>query len=134
MNGADLHAILLKRVPGIKIRYGKRILSTMQDENNGVLIRTSDGNSYSGELLIGCDGTYSAVRQSLYKNLSKVGQLPRSDTEDLKVCHMLYVGMTNPMDPAMIPDLVNNDFYGCVVIGNDKPQTVGFVLFCFFIL
>ncbi|KAF9359651.1 hypothetical protein BGX26_011805 [Mortierella sp. AD094] len=82
--GSDLHNLLLSRVPNHKIEYGKRVLSMSQETNNGVLIRTSDGATHQGDILVGCDGAYSAVRQSLYKSLTKEGILPSSDAEDLK--------------------------------------------------
>ncbi|KAF8982739.1 hypothetical protein BGZ46_000720, partial [Entomortierella lignicola] len=123
MRGSDLHALLLSRVPRNRIELGKRVLSMSQEPNNGVLIRTSDGAIHQGDILVGCDGTYSAVRQSLYKNLTKEGVLPSSDNEDLRVSHLCYIGTTGPLDPAVVPEVVKELSCCNVIIGHNKPQT-----------
>ncbi|KAF9087107.1 hypothetical protein BGX27_003011 [Mortierella sp. AM989] len=119
----DLQALLLAHVPSHKIHLGKRILSISQHITNGVLIRTSDGATHEGDILVGSDGAYSGVRQSLYKQMEKEGLLPKSDAEDMKVCHMSILGTTNPMDPSIVPH--SKDGYGRVdsVIGYNKPHT-----------
>ncbi|KAF9086035.1 hypothetical protein BGX27_003277, partial [Mortierella sp. AM989] len=119
----DLQALLLSHVPSHKIHLGKRILSISQHAANGVLIRTSDGSTHQGDILVGSDGAYSGVRQSLYKQMENEGLLPKSDAEDMKVCHMSILGTTNPMDPSIVPH--SKDGYGRVnsVIGYKKPHT-----------
>ncbi|KAF9403875.1 hypothetical protein BGX21_008441 [Mortierella sp. AD011] len=123
LQGAELHNFLLSRVPNHKIEYGKRVLSMSQETNNGVLIRTSDGATHQGDILIGCDGVYSAVRQSLYKSLAKEGVLPSSDAEDLRVSHISFLGVTNPIDPAIAPCITDELSHCYVVIGKNKLQT-----------
>ncbi|KAF9433939.1 hypothetical protein BGZ76_008787 [Entomortierella beljakovae] len=123
MHGSELHALLMSRVPKHKILFGKRVLSITQEKNNGVLIRTSDGATHQGEILVGSDGTHSAVRQSLYKNMTRDGKLPTSDTEQLKPSHVSFLGITNPMSPELIPSVASAESYCSVVIGYKKPQT-----------
>lgn len=120
----DLHAFLLSHVPAHKVHFGKRVLSISQDDNNGVLIRTSDGKTHEGDILIGCDGAYSGVRQSLYKQMAGEGILPYSDGEEMRVCHMSILGTTDRMDPGQMPE-VASDWSVCdAVIGHNKPHTV----------
>lgn len=52
---------------------------------DGVLIRCSDNSSYQGDILVGADGAYSAVRQTLYKQLSRQNKLPQCDEEQMSV-------------------------------------------------
>ncbi|KAF9994410.1 hypothetical protein BGZ79_000835 [Entomortierella chlamydospora] len=84
MSRPDLHALLLSHVPSHKIHLGKRVLSLSQSSENGVLVRTSDGSTYECDILVGSDGAYSGVRQSLYSLMKKEGCLPSSDGEDMK--------------------------------------------------
>ncbi|KAG0010195.1 hypothetical protein BGZ82_003557 [Podila clonocystis] len=47
------------------------------------MVRCSDNTSYHGDILVGADGAYSAVRQNLYKSLKIDKKLPASDDVDL---------------------------------------------------
>ncbi|KAG0223228.1 hypothetical protein BGX31_008634 [Mortierella sp. GBA43] len=119
----DLHALLLSHIPTHKVHFGKRVLSISQNENNGVLIRTSDGKTHEGDILVGCDGAYSGVRQSLYKQMDNEGILPHSDAEELKVCHMSILGTTDPMDTTQMPSLMDELSRCDAIIGHNKPHT-----------
>ncbi|KAF9114615.1 hypothetical protein BGX27_010280 [Mortierella sp. AM989] len=119
----DLHALLLSHIPAYKVHFSKRVLSIIQDDDNGVLIRTSDGKTHEGDILIGSDGAYSGVRQSLYQSMSKEGVLPSSDAQDMKVCHMSILGVTEPMDPAIVPSVEDETSRCDVIIGHKKPHT-----------
>ncbi|KAG0011321.1 hypothetical protein BGZ82_003050 [Podila clonocystis] len=46
-------------VPRERILLGKRVLSSIQNEDS-VLVRCSDNSSYQGDILVGADGAYSA--------------------------------------------------------------------------
>ncbi|KAF9950273.1 hypothetical protein BGZ72_008048 [Mortierella alpina] len=122
MSRIDLHALLLSRIPKEKISMGKKVLSILQNEN-GVMIRTSDGSSHDADILIGADGTYSGVRQSLYQQLAKDGKLPRSDSEQLKVCHTSFLGTTGPLDPEKFPKLGDAFSHCDMIIGTDRSET-----------
>ncbi|KAF9571182.1 hypothetical protein EC968_000870 [Mortierella alpina] len=122
MSRIDLHALLLSRVPKEKISMGKKVLSILQNEN-GVMMRTSDGMSHDADILIGADGTYSAVRQSLFQQLAKDGKLPRSDNEQLKVCHSSFLGTTLPLDPEKFPKLGDAFSHCDMIIGTDRSET-----------
>ncbi|KAG0015999.1 hypothetical protein BGZ82_001224 [Podila clonocystis] len=74
----ELYDLLLRQIPTENIHMGKKVLSFLQNEN-GVLIRCSDNSSYEGDILVGADGAYSAVRQHMYSELKKDGRLPKSD-------------------------------------------------------
>ncbi|KAF9947884.1 hypothetical protein BGZ72_010171, partial [Mortierella alpina] len=123
MSRPDLHALLLSHVPPEKILMGKKVVSLEQDADR-VTIQCGDNTSYHGDIVIGSDGAYSAVRQSLYKQLAKDGVLPAEDMEQLKVCHMSILGTTTALDPKMYKKI--DDVYSqCdAVIGDNKPHTV----------
>ncbi|KAG0065292.1 hypothetical protein BGZ90_001833 [Linnemannia elongata] len=102
----DLHALLLAQVPASKIQLGKKIQEISQDASK-VTILCSDGSSFQGDILIGSDGAYSKVRQSLFHQLDKQQLLPKADAENLKACHMSVLGITQPVDPES--NVNNND-------------------------
>ncbi|KAF8949566.1 hypothetical protein BGZ52_005565, partial [Haplosporangium bisporale] len=66
------------------IHMNSKVVSLCQD-NDGVTVQCSDGTTYRGDILIGADGAYSTVRQSLYESLEKDGKLPETDKEGLGV-------------------------------------------------
>ncbi|KAG0098249.1 hypothetical protein BGZ93_000676 [Podila epicladia] len=91
----DLYDLLINSIPRERILLGKRVLSSIQNEDS-VMVRCSDNTSYHGDILVGADGAYSAVRQNLYKILKEKKRLPASDdvwitmtTQKNTVCWMV---------------------------------------------
>ncbi|KAF9115432.1 hypothetical protein BGX27_007807 [Mortierella sp. AM989] len=119
----DVHSLLLSKVPARKIHYGKKVLSVGSSEH-GTLIRCADGTTYEGDILVGADGAYSAVRQSLYKRLEKDGKLPKSDSQPLDIGYTCLVGTTLPLDPEKYPILKDDISHFAVVIADGKPYSL----------
>lgn len=101
----------------------KKILSLLQNKE-GVLIRCSDGSTYHGDILVGADGAYSAVRQALYKDLIKKGELPRADGLPLPFNTTCLVGQTRPLDPEEFPHLKDWHTWFETILGENKPYAV----------
>ncbi|KAG0048640.1 hypothetical protein BGZ83_006431 [Gryganskiella cystojenkinii] len=120
MGRPDLHQLLISRIPTKRLHMGKRVLSTSQSED-GVLVRCQDNTVYSGDILVGCDGAYSSVRQLLHKKMNENGVLPKSDSKPLKFDQNCVVGITNELDPAKYPALQSetSTLYG--IMGKKKP-------------
>ena len=60
----DLVNMLLEKFKegsGIRVEWGKRVVSVQEDEN-GVRVSLQDGTIDTSDLLLGCDGIRSAVR------------------------------------------------------------------------
>ncbi|KAG0022223.1 hypothetical protein BGZ80_000736 [Entomortierella chlamydospora] len=115
---SKLYDLLLSRVPDNKIHFGKRVVSLLQNKE-GVMVRLHDGATVHGDILVGADGAYSAVRQHLYKQLSNMGKLPKSDSKPITKGFFCMAGITNPLDPQKIPDL-KDEFCHCdTIIPND---------------
>ncbi|KAF9120613.1 hypothetical protein BGX30_003081 [Mortierella sp. GBA39] len=68
-----LYGLLMRQIPIERIHLGKKVL-TMDQGGNGVLIRFSDRTEAEGDILVGADGAYSAVRQGLYAKLKKADE------------------------------------------------------------
>ncbi|KAI7825305.1 hypothetical protein BC939DRAFT_127218 [Gamsiella multidivaricata] len=123
----DLHEILLSHVPPEKILTGKRIVSTTQDDF-GVSCHCADSTIYHGDILIGADGAYSAVRQSLYKDLRAHGNLPRQDFSPIKLDQVVVVGITSPLNPLEYPMLKEDVCQFRIVLGGrDRAYTMWMV-------
>ncbi|KAF9195122.1 hypothetical protein BGZ51_004549 [Haplosporangium sp. Z 767] len=93
----SLQNILLDLIPPEKIHLNKRVLSHVET-GEGIIIRTSDNKTHQGHILVGADGAYSGVRQSLYEQLDKLGQLPASDKKPMAYSRICLVGQTHPLD------------------------------------
>jgi 2-polyprenyl-6-methoxyphenol hydroxylase-like FAD-dependent oxidoreductase len=65
MRRADLYAALgeLARGRGAQVHYGKELTATATTAAGQVEARFADGTTATGDLLIGCDGIHSRVRQ-----------------------------------------------------------------------
>ncbi|KAG0334887.1 hypothetical protein BG004_000231 [Podila humilis] len=74
----EFYDLLLRQIPKENIHMNKKVLSFLQNDL-GTMIRCNDGTSYHGDILVGADGAYSAVRQHLFTVLKERNQLPKSD-------------------------------------------------------
>ncbi|KAG0095883.1 hypothetical protein BGZ93_005275 [Podila epicladia] len=100
----DLYDLLINSIPRERILLGKRVLSSVQNRDS-VMVRCADNSSYHGDILVGADGAYSAVRQNLYKSLKEKEKLPASDDVALPFSCVCLVGQTVPLDPEEYPDM-----------------------------
>lgn len=117
-----LYDLLSRQVPAEKIHLGKRLLSMKQNEH-GVQVQFADRSVVEGDILVGADGAYSGVRQSLYQNLKKEGKLPSSDDGSLPFSCVCLVGQTLPLDLEKFPELKDPHCHFRSVIANDKPYS-----------
>ncbi|KAI9235731.1 MAG: hypothetical protein BYD32DRAFT_438096 [Podila humilis] len=86
------------------IFMSKRVLSILQNQH-GAIVRCSDNVTHHGEILVGADGAYSGVRQSMYKQLKTQKKLPRSDDTTLPFSCTCLVGQTEVLDPDEFPEI-----------------------------
>ncbi|KAG0293587.1 hypothetical protein BGZ96_002632 [Linnemannia gamsii] len=115
-----LYALILKQVPPHKIHFGKRVLN-ITEENDKVTVHTSDNGIYEGDIVVGADGAYSAVRQRMYDRLKARGELPKGDQEDLPFSCTCLVGQTRVLDPEKYPIIKEPTCVFPTVLGKDKP-------------
>lgn len=50
-----------------RIRTGKRVVDVVDNED-GVSVKLDDGTTEEGDVLIGCDGVHSTVRELMWRN------------------------------------------------------------------
>ena len=115
--------MLINSIPRERILLGKRVLSSIQNRDS-VMVRCADNTSYHGDILVGADGAYSAVRQNLYKSLKEDKKLPASDDVALPFSCVCLVGQTVPLDPEEFPELKEERSQGHGVLGVSTMCTV----------
>ncbi|KAK3831653.1 MAG: hypothetical protein JOS17DRAFT_124966 [Linnemannia elongata] len=119
----NLYALLLSQIPPHKIHLSKKILS-MQELEDGVAIHCSDKSRYVGDILVGADGAYSGVRQSLYRQLAAAKLLPKNDEEDLAMRYTCLVGTTESLDPVEFPFLGDDFAHFEIVLAKNSSESV----------
>ncbi|KAG0235511.1 hypothetical protein BGW42_005124 [Actinomortierella wolfii] len=96
-----LYDILRKLVPEEKILCGKQVVAIQQNDECA-MIMCSDNTKYYGDIIVGADGAYSSVRNSLYKELKTKGLLPNEDDTDPPFNTLCLVGVTRPLSPGAL--------------------------------
>ncbi|KAF9180014.1 hypothetical protein BGZ51_006513 [Haplosporangium sp. Z 767] len=117
-----LYDIIASQVPKHKVRMGMKVLSYTQDEA-GVEVRTWDNGKHRADILVGADGAYSAVRQTMYQDLEKQGKLPASDKEQLPFTNVCLVGTTDPLDGDKFPFLTKPESHFVSIVGEKVPYS-----------
>ncbi|KAI7826867.1 hypothetical protein BC939DRAFT_475558 [Gamsiella multidivaricata] len=110
-------------LPPHKIHMSKKVLA-MQEVDEGVKIRCSDNSSFVGDILVGADGAYSGVRQSLYKQLAREKLLPKNDEGELSMRYICLVGTTEFLDPEKHPYLMDEFSHFEIVLAKDSSESI----------
>ncbi|KAG0027078.1 hypothetical protein BGZ82_009157 [Podila clonocystis] len=123
MSRPVLFDLLRSRVPEDKLLLRKQV-SNVIETSAEVRVICADGSEYSGDILVGADGAYSTVREIMYKKLSAHGRLPVSDSKPMALTHVCVLGVSEPMDPAKYPRLLDDFSTFEMTLFRDKPLSV----------
>ncbi|KAG0031981.1 hypothetical protein BGZ81_000151 [Podila clonocystis] len=123
MSRPVLFDLLRSRVPEDKLLLRKQV-SNVIETSAEVRVICADGSEYSGDILVGADGAYSTVREIMYKKLSAHGRLPVSDSKPMAMTHVCVLGVSEPMDPAKYPRLLDDFSTFEMTLFRDKPLSV----------
>ena len=118
-----LYDLMLSRVPAHKVSHGTKVLRT-EEKDGKVRIHCSDNTTHEADILVGADGTYSTIRQTLYQQLDEQGVLPKSDLERLSIASLNMVGTAVPEDPDKYPQLKDKFCNFAVAIGGSGGRSV----------
>ncbi|KAI1305591.1 hypothetical protein EDD11_004905 [Mortierella claussenii] len=108
-----LYQLLMKQISPSRITLNKKVLRTQEKEER-VFIHCADNTIYEGDVVIGADGAYSGVRQSMYKQLKEQGLLPLKDQEAISVCNVCMVGVADLNNPPF--STMRERFPQCTVV------------------
>ncbi|KAG0308736.1 hypothetical protein BGZ98_007012 [Dissophora globulifera] len=115
--------LLLSKIPPGRIQFNKRVLAIKHLAEGGVSIAFSDNTSQIGDIVVGADGAYSGVRQSMYRSLEDNGLLPQSDGQRLRIRYLTMFGTTDPLDDNEYQDLKDDFSHFRYYIGQGRPHT-----------
>ncbi|KAG0345511.1 hypothetical protein BG004_003651, partial [Podila humilis] len=118
----SLYNLLMSRISPKNVVLGQRVVD-IQQEQDCVIVRCSDGTVLQADIVVGADGAYSSVRRCLFQELEEKGLLPKNDLLPLSVDQQCLVGVTDPIDPIYFPDLDQKTSDMMVVVGKDKPYS-----------
>ncbi|KAF9394277.1 hypothetical protein CPC16_011823 [Podila verticillata] len=104
----ELYNLLMSQIPKENVHLGHGVVSFAQSEQ-GVVVVCSDNNIYHGDILVGADGAYSAVRQHLFRTLKDADSLPASDDVPFPFSSVCLFGQTEVLDPEEFPHLQMED-------------------------
>ncbi|KAF9331114.1 hypothetical protein BGZ91_012244 [Linnemannia elongata] len=97
-----LFELLKSRIPANKIKLRKQVVDLVESDT-GVTCICEDGSQYKSDILVGADGAYSGVRESIYRCLKQQNKLPANDQEPMKLTHLSILGVSKALDPAIVP-------------------------------
>ncbi|KAG0280160.1 hypothetical protein BGZ95_011086 [Linnemannia exigua] len=117
-----LHNILVSRIEKRNIVMKKRVLSYIPGDRY-VTVKCASGDLITCDILVGADGVYSAVRQTLYHELEAKGLLPPKDSEEVILSTVSLVGQTIPLDPEKFPIIKDEHCHFMRIIGDNKPYS-----------
>ncbi|KAG0378406.1 hypothetical protein BGX24_003940 [Mortierella sp. AD032] len=117
-----LHNILVSRIERRNIVMKKRVLSYIPGDRY-VTVRCASGDLITCDILVGADGVYSAVRQTLYHELEAKGLLPSKDSEEIILSTVSLVGQTIPLDPEKFPSIKDEHCHFMRIVGDNKPYS-----------
>ncbi|KAG0378683.1 hypothetical protein BGX24_003123 [Mortierella sp. AD032] len=118
----QLHQILMSKIPPEKIHMGNKVKALNQSDE-GVGLRCTDKTEFYGDILVGADGAYSAIRQSLYFQLKQEGLLPEADMRAMSKGFICLVGVTTELDPSLFIGVEDQYSSGSVMISDNTPYT-----------
>ncbi|KAG0220125.1 hypothetical protein BGX33_008482 [Mortierella sp. NVP41] len=84
----DLYTLLYNKIPNDRISMGKKVHS-IRRQSSGVQIVCSDNSCYEGDIIVGADGAYSAVRHNMFREMVDKGiPIPTGDTKDFAMPYL----------------------------------------------
>uniref|UniRef100_A0A0B7KJ93 FAD-binding domain-containing protein n=1 Tax=Bionectria ochroleuca TaxID=29856 RepID=A0A0B7KJ93_BIOOC len=115
-----------------KVLSSKRV-NKVEMTDSGVIVKTVDGSTYEGDILIGGDGIHSTVRSEMWRiaNLELPGWIPDNEKQSVPCDFGCVFGISNPCQ-GIEPGAFNSIFrkhQSYIVIGGPKGRVYWFFFF-----
>ncbi|KAK3835657.1 MAG: hypothetical protein J3R72DRAFT_451391 [Linnemannia gamsii] len=117
-----LYELMLKQVPAHKIHFGSRVLD-ITEKGDKITVHFAENETFDGDIVVGADGAYSAVRQRMFDSLKQKGVLPKPDQEDLPFDSICLIGQTKVLDPKAFPVVALPYGHFTQIVGNGRPYS-----------
>ncbi|KAG0282104.1 hypothetical protein BGZ96_000834, partial [Linnemannia gamsii] len=117
-----LYDLILRQLPAHKINFGHRVLNISKKEDK-VTIHLANNSTFEGDIIVGADGAYSAVRQRMYEQLRVKGTLSKSDQGELPFSCTCLVDQTKVLDPEEYQIVKGPLCQFRSVFGDEQPFT-----------
>ncbi|KAG0054362.1 hypothetical protein BGZ83_011371 [Gryganskiella cystojenkinii] len=121
-----LRELFYSHLPKSKVHFNKKVVATEQTLGK-VTIECEDGSTYDGDILVGADGSFSAVRKSMHNNLRFDDLLNKEDFKETDKGLVCLVGITNPLDPKENPIIKEDHAEYNQIIGYGTPYSLSLV-------
>lgn len=118
-----LYQLLKSKVPARNIHFGKKVVSTEQNDE-GVTLVCEDGTKGHGSILVGADGINSGIRQQMYSCLKKENKLPPADSEEQNQGYVCLMGTTSPLNAEEYPFVESKEAVYNHVVGDGSNFSV----------
>lgn len=84
-----------------------------------------DDSTFKGDILVGADGAYSAVRHQMFEDLKSQGKLTQADLRKSEKGYICLVGTAAALDHVMFPGVGDSKSEGTLLVGdNESPYAV----------
>ncbi|KAG0283052.1 hypothetical protein BGZ96_012586 [Linnemannia gamsii] len=118
-----LYNILLRHVPSAKIIRGSKILSVSSGDSF-VTVLQDNGDTAVCDIVVGADGIYSAVRQSIFDHMRKDNVMDPKNKEPMKYSTVCLIGQTRALSDVEFPIMAKQDCQFIRVLGRNKPYSI----------
>ncbi|OJD31006.1 fad binding domain-containing protein [Diplodia corticola] len=113
-----------------RIRFGARVVG-VEETSAGVKAQLADGSSEAGDMVIGCDGVHSFVREAMWARANErvPGIISAAEKRSMQVSWNCLIGVAPQIPGAGLRDMtvVHGDRHSLLVLG--QPKKLFFFVF-----
>lgn len=111
------------------IKEGKRVVDVV-DTDEGVSVKLDDGTVEEGDLLVGCDGVHSTVRELMWRNAnaSIPGFVTAREKTSLVTTYRALVGVARPIPGLGVRDMHWVTHWGMSFLILSQPDKIFFFI------
>ncbi|KAF9100834.1 hypothetical protein BGX29_006232 [Mortierella sp. GBA35] len=101
-----------------------QIINEDREGDHFVTVTQENGNTAVCDILVGADGTYSAVRQNIFDKMRRAKLMDPRDLEPMDYSTVCLIGQTRPLTDIKFPNMQLEDAQFVRVLGRNKPYSL----------